>query len=50
MPPKKKDGKKAAAPPPDEKPKDDPNAKVTELQRVQLGLLYLIIYSIFDNN
>ena len=37
MPPKKKDAKKAppsAAPTSDEK-KDDPNAKVTELQRVQ---------------
>ena len=37
MPPKKKDTKKAppsAAPTSDEK-KDDPNAKVTELQRVQ---------------
>lgn len=42
MPPKKKDGKKAPAPPPDEKPKDDPNAKVTELQRVQSGLIYFI--------
>ena len=48
MPPKKKDGKKAAAPPPDEKPKDDPNAKVTELQRVQLGLIYLIILDKID--